>query len=595
MNYNPWIIRIIILAAILIAVRCARQASPTGGPKDETPPVVVESEPPAGTTNFNSSRITVTFDEYVKFDNLNEKLMVSPPLGKKPEISLKGKSMVIRVEEKLKDSTTYTFYFQDAIRDLNEGNPLNNFQYVLATGDVIDSLSVTGNVLNSENLEPGEKILVMLYSNLADTAPVNTLPDYITMADARGGFRINNVKEGIYRLFALADNNNNKYYDLQDELFAFHDSILNIYPAKNWLPEIKDTVIVSEKDTSKTDAEVVDGEYKLFFFTGPKKSYYLTSSSRKMPYQLIYTLSLPPDTMKFDFQPENGNKDSYFIERSKQKDTLTVWITDSLLYSIPTLNTLISYPFTDSTGKNIQRQDTLEMRFIAPKTTRVKPVKAPFRFTTSLSGSGIRPGDRIIISSPTPFRNPDTSKIRLYEVSSKGSLPLKYNLVRDTSRSMICFLDARLREEGKYLFVADSASFGNIYGDVCDSTGIRFEVRAKNSFGHLDLNVSNVQGDLIIQLLDKSEKLISEKKTSKDGIVRFPMLERGNYRLRAIWDLNGDNKWTTGDYGMKIQPEPVSYYPGEIEIKVDWEISNDWDLSLKYIKPENLKSPVKKK
>ena len=142
---------------IIIIVACAKISTPSGGPRDRTPPVVVKSVPVNGAKNFQGNKIEIVFNEYVVLDNINEKFMVSPPMKKKPRVFIKGKGVEVEFDEKLKDSTTYTFYFQDAIKDLNEGNILQNYQFVFSTGPVIDSLSVTGNIYNAFNLEVPEK------------------------------------------------------------------------------------------------------------------------------------------------------------------------------------------------------------------------------------------------------------------------------------------------------------------------------------------------------------------------------------------------------------------------------------------------------
>ena len=212
-----------------------------------TPPVVLETIPEYGAKNFRGKSISITFDEYVALDNINDKFMVSPPMKKKPRVFIRGKSVIAEFEENLRDSTTYTFYFQDAIKDLNEGNVIEDYQFVLSTGSVIDSLSVTGNVYNAFNLEVPEKTMVLLYRELADSFVVKHLPDYISRVDLKGYFRINNVKTGTYRLYALKDGDNSKNYNLPEEEFAFMNSPVEITPEKNFIPVVKDTVPVKKE------------------------------------------------------------------------------------------------------------------------------------------------------------------------------------------------------------------------------------------------------------------------------------------------------------------------------------------------------------
>jgi len=219
---------------VLFILSCAKINSPSGGPKDLDPPVILKSQPENSTVMFSGKSFVVTFDEFVVLDKITEKFMVSPPLKTKPEIRLKGKNLVVSWEETLADSTTYTFYFQDAIRDNNESNAIPNFQYVFSTGPILDSLSLSGNVFNAFDLEVVPDVLVMMYSNLSDTAPRTLLPAYISKPDVSGGFMINNIKPGRFRLYALRDINGNKMYDLEDEVFAFCDSIINITSEANY-------------------------------------------------------------------------------------------------------------------------------------------------------------------------------------------------------------------------------------------------------------------------------------------------------------------------------------------------------------------------
>lgn len=590
-TYRSWMIIITIFSVIF---SCARQMPPSGGPRDITPPRITRSVPANGSLNYKGKSIVITFDEFVVLDKLNEKFMISPPVNKKPNINLKGKSLNIEFLETLKDSTTYTLYFQDAIRDLNEGNPIPNFQFVFSTGSVLDSLSVTGNVYNSSDLEVTENTLILMHKQLADSTPVKLLPDYITLADINGGFRINNIREGTYRLYALQDKNNNKKYDLSDEGFAFMDNPAEINRIKNYLPVVvvKDTSKVKLKPLLKKTPEVplIDGEYKLFLFTAPKKNHYLTSSGRQTSNLLTYTLSLPPDSVKFKFAIPDADKKSYFIEKNSTEDTIDVWLTDSLLYSRQQINTIIGYPFTDSTGVTKLKTDTIPMRFIITRAARTREVIKKYTFSTNIIGNTITPGQQIIFSSQTPFRKPDTTKIHLYESEKTGRKAMSYLILKDSLNSRRYTLKAKLKEGSAYQLVAETGSFGNIFGEVADSAGMKFSVRTSDMFGELTLNITNVTENTIVQLLDNKEKLISEKKISKDGKLIFPLLEKGFYRFRAINDLNGDGKWTTGDYKLKQQPEPVAYLSKEIEVRINFIIEEPWDLSVWNQKDQKLRT-----
>lgn len=573
---------LIILAGLFsVVLSCARQAAPSGGKKDITPPKIIKSVPANGSLNFRGKKIIITFDEFLALEKVNEKFMVSPPLKKKPNIVLKGKNLNIEFLETLKDSTTYTLYFQDAIRDLNEGNAIPNYEFVFSTGNVLDSLSVTGNIYNSFNLEVPEKTIILMHSHLADSAPLKMLPDYITLADINGGFRINNVRSGNYHLFALQDKNNDKKYD-SDEEYAFLDNPVNIDRVKNYLPivKVKHTTKVKPGIKITPAVPLIEGEYRMFMFFAAKKNHYLTGSGRKPAYRLSYTLSLPPDSGKFEIEiPETTSK-SYFIEKNITGDSIDVWLTDSSLYSKPLIKTLVSYPYTDSTGVTKTKTDSVQMRFTFPRLFRARDMKSKLAVNLNIQGGSLRPGLDISFSSETPFRKPDTAKIRLYEVEKSARKNVPYIMNKDSLNSRKYSLRAKLKEGSTYLLIANTGSFSDLYGDLSDSTGTRFLVRTVDSYSDLILEISNVTGNTIIQLLDEKEKVLSEKKINKPGKISFPFLEKAIYRLRAIDDLNGDGKWTTGDYKMKKQPEPVTYFPKQIELKqANFTIEEQWELN----------------
>lgn len=585
----------LLIPFLILIWSCAKISAPSGGPKDKEPPVVVKSVPENGSRNFRGKKLIITFNEYVVLDKINEKFMVSPPTSKKPTVYLRGKNLNVEFEDNLKDSTTYTFNFQDAIRDLNEGNIIDNFQFVISTGSVIDSLSVTGKVFSALNLNVPENTLVLLYSNLSDSAVKKQLPDYLSRVDQNGSFRINNVREGKYRLYALKDIDNSKNYNVIEEEFAFSDNPVEITPENNYLPVKKDTTLIKPGGAVIIDSSLIDSGNTLILFAAQKKAHYLTSSDRKMPYQLIYTLSLPPDSLKFRFSIPGIGDEAYFMEKSRNNDTIKVWLTDSTLFSMPMITTIVSYPFTDSTGIIVNREDSVRMRYIAPRAPRGKVTRSPFDVKYNISTGSIKPGQQITLTSQTPFKEPDTSRIRLFETIKENKERIAYILIKDTTNVCRYTILAKLTEGGKYLFIADSASLGNIYGETCDSTGIKFSVLESKSFGKMTLNIMNYKGPLIMQLLNNSEKIISEKYLKGGGKVEFPLLEKGTYRVRSVFDLDGDGKWTTGDFTKRRQPEPVSYYfPGEIEIKVDWEVEQDWNLEVKNFKEQKLRD-IKKK
>ena len=595
MNNRRLSIYMFLMLFFLLAGSCAKISSPTGGPRDRKPPVALSSSPAPGTVNFSGNRIEIGFDEFVTLDNINDKFMVSPPFKKKPRVYMRGKNVIVDFEEPLRDNTTYTCYFQDAIRDLNEANVLENYQFVFSTGPVVDSLSVTGNVYKADNLEAPEKTLVMLYSSLHDTTVSRQAPDYITRVDRFGYFRIDNIREGRYRLYALTDEDNSRTYNNPDEAFAYADTLINVTPAHNWLPLVPDTVKTVDAKAKAAAPRPSSGEHKLYLFKARPKTYYLKSASRPSAYLLEYILSLPPDTAAFSVDIPGAAAGTFMNEYSAGRDTLKVWLTDSSAYNRPLIQTLVTYPFTDSTGTEVQRQDTAALRFTAPRTTRnVRPRKPSYNLESNLSVPALKPGHKILFRSQTPFRAPDTSRLKLFELTGSERKRMNFEMDNDLLVKKRIVLTATLAPLKNYLLTADSAAFGNIYGGSNDSLGYRFTVRDPESFSRLTINQFNGRGQRIIQLLDKTEKIMASQITSKDGKIVFPLLDPGTFRLRVIYDTDGDGKWSTGDFTDKRQPESVSYYPTEIELKQGFYLEQDWDL-LKVNFKENILRTFKQK
>ena len=551
----------IVILGIVIIGSCAKVGSPSGGPRDVDPPVVLESYPPNGTTNFHGNEFIITFNEYVVIDDVSDKLMVSPPLGKKPIVSMKGKSVKVEYEDLLKDSTTYTFYFQDAIKDLNEGNALENFQFVFSTGNVIDSLSLQGNIFKGLSLDPAAEVLVMLYNDISDTAFQKSLPDYITKATKEGNFRIDNIREGKYRLFGLEDQDNSKNFNIEDEVIAFYDSIVNITPEN-------------------------DNGYSLYLFQPEKTQRYLTSTSRNSANELRFSVSLPPAPYSFGFRIPESDNQNFVQERTINGDTLTVWLLDTVYSNQQSLKTLISYPFTDSTGTVVQRDDTINLRFTAPRTIArnrevvQKTTSLPYEVMTNFSSGKISPLLKLNLTASTPFGEIDHNKISLYEIKDTLKSRLQIRVTKDSVNLRKIYIETSLLQGVDYLFVADSAAFKDIYGLVSDSLGKKFNLNTDDKYGKLIFRISGYDGPRIVQLLSLDEtKTVREYYQERDGSLEIPYLEKGKYKLRVIYDLNGDKKWTPGDYKSLKQPEPVSYFSDEIEVKVNWEQIFDWDIS----------------
>jgi len=219
---------------ILFAIACATIVSPAGGPKDVTPPKLISSQPNNFSTNFVGNKLVLTFDEYIALKTPEKYLLISPPMSKVPDIKLKGHNVVIKMEDSLRENTTYNFYFGDAIVDITEGNPNKNFNFAFSTGPEIDSLSVSGIVTDAFTRMPVKDALVMLYSDFADSIPKKQIPTYVSRTSENGSYILKSLASGKYRAAALVDKNSDYMYNLPNELIGFSsDSVSPYFGAVN--------------------------------------------------------------------------------------------------------------------------------------------------------------------------------------------------------------------------------------------------------------------------------------------------------------------------------------------------------------------------
>ena len=582
---------------VLFILSCAKINSPSGGPKDLDSPVILKSQPENSTVMFTGKSFIVTFDEFVVLDKITEKFMVSPPLETKPEVRLKGKSLVVSWKDTLVDSTTYTFYFQDAIRDNNENNAIPNFQYVFSTGPVLDSLSLSGNVFGAFDLEVVPDVQVMMYSNLSDTAPRKQLPAYISKPDVSGGFMINNIKPGRFRLYALKDINGNMMYDLEDEAFAFCDSIIDITPGA-YYNIIPDTIKYKpEKAPEKTKDDIFTfGVHRLYAFTREAKKQYLRYTERKSSGSIGFGLAVPSDTGQVSIELTGIAPDTWYMENNARRDTFILWITSQEVYDREVINALLTYPFTDSTNTLIQKTDSVIFRFRKPEAPRSGTRKTPaLSLATNISGK-IKPGAIPAFTGPAPLDSPDTSKITLMHVVDSIKTELHAEFVKDSTNSRRILMKTPLIAGGSYTLECKGGAFTDIYGNATDSLFYRITVGVIEDYGSVTAKLSGYDGDVIIQLLGDKEKVLKEVFIKSPGAVKFELIDKGRYRMRAIYDIDSSRTWTTGDFSLMRNPEPVTYYPGELDVKINWELEQDWDLGVMYRKDVALRTkPVSKR
>lgn len=605
----------VLLALIVYA--CANRGYPEGGPKDTTPPVVVAEVPVSYTKNFNKKRVEIYFNEFVQLKEINEKFIFSPPLKKNPKVSLKGKYVQISIPDTLKPNTTYSMDFADAIVDNNEGNPLGFYRYVFSTGEVIDSLELSGTVVNAESYEPMMNVLVGLYENHADSVPLLELPDYIARTDSSGNFRVTNLRDAVYKVVAIEDANKDKKYTPESEMFAFLDS--TVHPIV--LPMVKsDTFRLVEsilgRDTTYRDS-IVTTEYLgygpsnllLRMFQEKLTQLYLVDDDRKERERLDFVFSIPAenklqvrlwDTLATEPLPE----DWFFMERSAGKDTISLWIKDSTVYKKDTLNVILSYLRSDSTGQHTLYSDTTRYTFKEKKKNEGKGKKNPeekpkmeFLEIKSNVGGDLDLGGRLWLEFDRPIDKSGLQGLRLSEKVDTLYQPMKFELEEDSLKVRRIYVDAPWKQSTEYLLELDSAAVYDIYGRFNNKMEKKFKVRSEEYYGKIQLTVKGVSGNTLIQLYKsdgaKAENgkrkynVVREKKITQDGEVVFDLLPEGKYKFRAILDTENSGVWNTGLYLKHRQPDEIIYMPAEISVKQNFDIEQEFRLNPTYKEDES--------
>jgi hypothetical protein len=566
---------------------CAQVGSPSGGPRDEDPPQVLESDPPNYSIRFEAKKILITFDEYIVLDNVNQELIVSPPMEEKPEVKLRKKTLILEFEEELKENTTYTFNFGNAIKDLHEGNKLQNFEYVFSTGDVLDSLSVKGTLEYAETLKrPEEAISIMLYSDLRDSVPLTEIPLYVGRSDDSGIFSINNLRPDEYKVFALKDGNNNFLFDMASEEIAFLDSSLMVSTdfVRQLLGVDSSSVFVDAlPDSTATDSDSIPDPgpdltsvyIDLMLFTELSEIQYLTDYMREDPRRLEIVFALPlSDTFQYNFLLEEGEEISFLEDFSDRRDSLTLWVIDSLQYKKDSLWMALMYTVKDTADQYVSQKDTLIFSY-KEKTSR-KRRRDESESVETLAVKTIRNRgfqdlhNKLGLSLDFPLEKVTDSLISLYHIPDSVDLPVPFSVEADSLLLNRALLTADWESAAKYRLEILPGAIASIYPLEHDTIVVSFETRDSEYYGQILLNLQNVNHRVLVQLLSK-QKVISQIKVDADGQYVFSHLSPREYTFKFVHDLNKNGRWDTGKYLKKLQPEPVEFLPGNIEVRSNWD------------------------
>jgi hypothetical protein len=576
---------------------CAQQGSPSGGPRDEDPPVVVESEPPNYSTQFEAKKVLITFDEYIVLENVNQELIVSPPMEEQPEVKLRKKTLVIEIVDTLKSNTTYTFNFGDAIKDLHEGNKLQNFEYVFSTGDVLDSMSVRGTLKYAETLElPEEPVSIMLYTDLRDSVPLLDIPLYVGRSNDSGVFSVNNLRPDEYKVFALKDGNNNLIFDLPTEEIAYLDSslILNADKIRQLLGDTLVTAIVPDTVATDSSGVMTDSiadrgpDYRAIYvdmilFTEASEIQYLTDNARedRRKLELVFALPLSDSFSYRTLQPAGETPPRFLDYFSKNRDSLTLWVMDSTDYKKDSIQLVVDYTVKDTTEQYIIRSDTLLFSYREQQTrsrrgeeAEKEEEKLEIRTIRNNGNQDLHRDLSFLLD--LPVGNLNDSLVSLFHIPDSVEIPVPFQLKTDSLNPYAAYLSASWESASQYRLLALPGAISSIYPVPHDTLDISFKTRDLEFYGQILLTLENVRNQVVVQLFG-GKNLVAERLVVKDGQYAFPFLTPREYSLKFIHDLNGNGKWDTGDYLENRQPEPVELLPTTVEVRSNW----DHDVSLK--------------
>lgn len=583
---------IVLLVPLVLLGACAnRGTGPQGGPKDSIPPVLLKETPLNGTCNFTGKQIVLQFDEYVQLNNVAENMLISPPQQTPPIVKAIGKRVMVTFEEDLKDSTTYTIDFGAAICDNNEKNPLGTYSFSFATGDHIDTLAMFGKVINAADLNPVQGVIVGVHEILDDSAFATVPFTRIGKSDSTGQFGVLNMRGGRYRIYALRDVSKDYLYQTSealaytDEVFSpslAYDSIVTHEPDStgNILPD--DTLWYHVPDT-----------IVLKLFTENKQRHYFVRALRDKE-QHFFTLlfSAPQDSLPIitALPPDSTQLDSTWVDFTQYmlcqanptKDTLVYWLTDSSAISMDTLNFLMTYKMSDSLFQLVDTTDTIHAIYRHPRLS-AKAIEAKRREAEnrkialkSNASSKFDIYQSVEWYAATPLQNYAVDSIHLFEKIDTVLKPVAFKLEPLDASGLRFVMRASLQPEHVYTLRIDSGAMHDIYGISNKSFKADYRLRSLDEYSTLTIRLTHYDPRARIQVLDEKDKVLRELPAKPEGAV-FKHLAAKSFYVRMYIDIDGDGQWTTGDWSLKRQPEPVYYFSKKLTLRANWEFEEEFD------------------
>ena len=580
----------LVLLPLFFPVGCANTTTPpSGGPKDTIAPVLVKVSPLPRTVNVpaKKTKLRFTFDEYVKIKDVNG-VFLSPPQEKRPKAVIRGKSLEVTFEAGLDSNTTYTLSLTGALADNNEGNPFPGYTLVFSTGSQIDSMCLTGLVQDCNTLMPVKGATVMLYKDHSDSAVFLQRPVAAAKTDDWGFFSIRNIQDTLYRVYAVKDENNNNRYDPDNERIAFLDTLLR--PGIVYNDSLYEFRQFDMKDTALCLARNAQVELNLFR-ERPSKQFIV--KKERVGLRTAYLTFMAPDAVIHDMRIKGLPREKLISQFNLQRDSLELWVNDQR--KMPdTLQLLINYDKTDSTGRLLPTEETVklaigkELRAELNKLQNVRDRKHEDTIavmTTKADATTVEQyGYEIEFKYPLIEEAWDSLRFRSVNPRQQES-PGKVRVVRDSTnlRHYSVFPEDPMQPGYEYYLKIPYRKFRDVNGYYNDSTELKVSLPNDDKLSSIALELSGVRNQYIIDLLtEKRDKVVRSFIIDKDGTVLFPYLKTGNYCIRITEDVNRNNLVDTGNLLEHRQPEKVRFFKpdGQFLIQVLERAEMIWKIDM---------------
>lgn len=574
------------LAYLIFTTSCANIGMPTGGDKDTIPPVVVKTVPRVDARNYRGKDVEITFDEFIQSTDVASKLVISPPIKKRPVVKTKSKTLIVELGDEMKPNTTYSLDFKNSIVDNNEKNPMESFRFSFSNGPDFDSLMIGGFVRMAENMEPVEDALIVMHSIDSLHYFKDSIPNYIAKTDEEGFFQITNIAAGQYRLYAVQDADNSLTYNQPGEMIAFWDSL--VVPD---LPVVLDSIPIDTLGTMAPVHQENTQAYYLLMFQEDFFDQYLDESKRDRAnlIQLYFTESLSDSFSMKLINPQLDNDDWALFEFSSKRDSLNLWITDTLVSRLDTLDFQVKYLVPDSMSNPVLKTDTLQFFYQKPEERERKRKKKEDEeeeeqiqhFSFKANGKdGFDVYRKLIIDVPEPLSQFDYDKVHLVQKVDTVLKDVPFQLEADSVNFLRYRITYPWEFEEEYGLVIDSAAAYTISGYPSNEFKQRIKIRDEGYYAKIILTVSNLGGPSIVQLLKNTdnEEVVQQIPMAEDGVIEFPYLSPDKFKMRLIIDRNENGKWDTGDIEQGVQPERVVYFPKILKLRSNFEHEETWAL-----------------